>query len=175
MGKFTTEIKWGLIFVASLLLWMVFERLVGLHDEHIDKHMIFTNFFALIAFFLYYKALSDKRDNDLKGQMSYGEAIKAGIIMTLVVTICSPATQYVISTYITPDYFNNVINYAVASDYMTLEEAEAYFNLESYIKQSLMFSFIMGVVTTLIMGFFTKTKATDDSAENPSPEESNNE
>ncbi len=39
MKKISTEIKWALIFVAMSLLWMLLEKLSGLHSTHIDKHM----------------------------------------------------------------------------------------------------------------------------------------
>lgn len=68
--KFKTEIKWVIIFAVVALLWMVFEKLVGLHDEHIDKHLYPTNLFIIPAIIVYVLALKDKKNNDLGGQMS---------------------------------------------------------------------------------------------------------
>ena len=58
--------------------------------------------------------------------------------------------------YITPDYFPNIIEYTVSSGQMTQEEAKAYFNLENYIYQSVIFAPIVGTITTLIVAIFTK-------------------
>jgi len=47
MNRYKTEVKWSIIFVVVMLLWMGFERLTGLHDEYIAKHAVYTNFFAI--------------------------------------------------------------------------------------------------------------------------------
>ena len=38
MEAYKTELKWGVIFVLSGLIWMLLERLAGLHGEHIAHH-----------------------------------------------------------------------------------------------------------------------------------------
>lgn len=35
-GKYKIEIKWAVIFIAMSLLWMVLEKLTGLHSTYID-------------------------------------------------------------------------------------------------------------------------------------------
>ena len=46
MKNIKIEIKWAIIFAVMGLVWMFIEKLVGLHNEHIDKHAIYTNFIA---------------------------------------------------------------------------------------------------------------------------------
>jgi hypothetical protein len=106
-----------------MLLWMVMERIVGLHDVHIDKHPIYTNFVAIPAIIVYVLALLDKRKNFYDGKMTYMQGFISGIIISIIVTIFSPLTQYITSTIITPDYFANVINYSVSQGMMTQTEA----------------------------------------------------
>jgi hypothetical protein len=48
MSQYKIEIKWALIFFIVSLIWIFLEKLVGLHDAHIDKHPIYTNFFAIL-------------------------------------------------------------------------------------------------------------------------------
>jgi ascorbate-specific PTS system EIIC-type component UlaA len=158
MNRLKIELKWAFIFMAMMLVWMVLERITGLHDVHLDKHEIYTNFVAIPAILIYVLALRDKREKFYGGTMSYGQGVISGLIITLVVTIFTPLTQYITSTLITPDYFNNVIKYAVGLGKMTQDEAEAYFNLKNYILQSTMFAPIMGIVTTLIVAIFVKKK-----------------
>lgn len=159
MKNYKTEIKWAFIFAGATLAWMLLERLAGLHSTHIDKHMIYTNFFAIPAIAIYVIALLDKRKNDYGGTMTYKQGFISGLIITAFVTILSPLTQYIISTVITPDYFPNIIEYSVSEEMMTREEAEAYFSLGSYIQQSLIAAPVMGIVTTAIVAFFTRKQA----------------
>ncbi len=47
MKKRLIEIKWGLIFVIMMLLWMYFEKAMGWHDEYIADHATYPNFVAI--------------------------------------------------------------------------------------------------------------------------------
>jgi len=154
------EIKWALIFVTMSLLWMLLEKLVGLHSTHIDKHMYWTNLFAIPAIIVYVLALKEKKKKDYNGQMTYKQGFISGLIITAIVTLFSPLTQWIVSTVITPEYFPNVIAHSVEIGYhKSLEEAEAYFNLKNYIVQSVIGAITMGVITSAIVAFFVRTKA----------------
>lgn len=160
MNKIRIEIKWALIFVAVFLLWMFLEKLVGLHSTHIDKHMYLTNLYAIPAIIIYVLAIKDKKKKYCHGQMTFRQGFIAGLIITVIVTLFSPLTQWVTSTIITPEYFPNVIAYSVETGYYkSLEEAEAYFNLNNYMVQSTIGAFAMGVVTSAIVAFFVRTKS----------------
>jgi hypothetical protein len=156
MKKIGIEIKWALIFVIIELLWMLLERVAGLHGENIDKHAMFTNFFAIPAIAVYVVALLDKRKNHYGGFMTYGQGFISGVIITVIVTILSPLTQYLVSTVVSPDYFANATEYAVSSGKLTQEAAEIYYSLKSYIIQGLIGAPIMGLITTAIVALFTR-------------------
>lgn len=156
MKNLKIEIKWAIIFALMTLLWMVLEKAVGLHDVHIDKHMTYTNFFAIPAIAVYVFALLEKRKNYYHGKMTYMQGFICGLIITLFVTILSPLTQYITSTFITPDYFQNAIATGVSTGKTTQEAGEAYFNLENYIIQGLIGAPVMGMITTAIVAIFTR-------------------
>lgn len=158
MQNFKIEIKWAVIFTLSLLVWMMLEKAVGLHDEHIGKHAIYTNLFALVAIVIFVFALREKKKNFFNGAMTWIQGFISGIIISVVIAILSPLAQYIISTLITPQYFQSVIDYAVDNGKMTRENAEAYFNLKSYMLQSAFGSLAMGVVTSAVVAFFVKSK-----------------
>ena len=158
MKNLKIEIKWAIIFVLAQLVWMLIERLAGLHDAHIDKHAIVTNFFAIPAIVIYVFALLDKRKNFYEGKMTYQQGLIAGLIITAIVTLLTPLSQYIISTIITPDYFTNAIQYSVDNGFQSQETAESFFNLQNYIIQGLIGAPIMGIVTTLIVAIFTRKK-----------------
>jgi len=158
MKNLKIEIKWAIIFATMTLLWMLIEKATGLHDTHIDKHMVYTNFIAIPAIAVYVFALLDKRKNHYHEKMTYMQGFVCGLIITLIVTILSPLTQYITSTFITPDYFQNAIAYGVSTGKTTQEAAEGYFNLENYIIQGLIGAPVMGLLTTAIVAIFTRKK-----------------
>jgi len=82
MNNLKKEIKWGIIFMLATLIWMLVEKALGLHDEKIADHAVYTNIFAVVAISVYLFALVDKKRNFYKGQMSYKQGLIAGAKMT---------------------------------------------------------------------------------------------
>ena len=158
MSKFKIEIKWAFIFLLMGLVWMVLEKAVGLHDVHIDKHPIYTNLVAIPSIAIFIFALLDKRKNHYNGSITYVQSLISGIVISLIIAVFSPLTQYIISTYITPDYFANAIKYSVEKGGSTQEKAEAFFNVENYMMQATFGGLIMGVLTSAVVSIFIKKK-----------------
>ncbi len=156
--KLKFEIKWAFIFIGVMLAWMVLERALGFHDERIEQHPIFTMFFFIPAIAVYVFATRDKKRNFYQGQMSYKQGFMFGLVMTLIITVFSPLTQWVISAVITPDYFDNVITWVVDHGTMTREAAEAQFNYPAYAIQSTIWALISGVVTAAIVSIFFRSR-----------------
>ena len=141
MKNIKIEIKWALIF------------------EKIEDHPFFTNFVAIPSIAIYIFALLDKKQNFYYGLMSYKQGFISGLIISVIVAILSPLSQYITTEFITPDYFSNEINYAVEQGEMTRDEAEGYFNLKSYILQSVIGALVMGLLTSAIVAIFVKSKS----------------
>lgn len=156
MEKYKVEIKWGFIFVSVQLFWMVFERFMGWHGENIDQHALMTMIFAVFAIAVYIFALLDKRKTSYNGVMSWKKGFISGCIITVIVVLLSPFVQLITHTIIAPDFFGNMIEYSVETGYMEREAAESYFNLWSYIMQSMIGALGMGIVTSAIVAAFTK-------------------
>lgn len=159
MKHIKTEMKWALIFVIMSVIWMLLEKLAGLHSTHIDKHMYLTNLYAIPAIIIYVLALKDKKKKDYNNEMTYKQGLASGLLITAIVALFSPLTQWITSTMITPEYFPNVIAYSLETGYyQSLEEAEAYFNLKNYMVQSVVGAIIMGVLTSAIVAHFVRTR-----------------
>ncbi len=158
MKSIRIEIKWALIFSIMTLAWMLMEKMLGWHDEKISQHATLTNLVAIPAIAVYVFALLEKRKKYYSGHMSYAQGFMCGLIITAIVTILTPLTQYITSTYITPEYFPNAIRHAVQTNAMTAEKAEEYFSLKNYIMQGLIGAPVMGLLTTLIVAIFTRKK-----------------
>lgn len=159
MGKFKTDIKWGLIFVVAALLWMVFEKVMGWHGPKIEQHAAMTNIFAVIAIAVYVFALRDKKHNDLGGQMSWTQGFLSGMIITAIVVVFSPLSQWIVHTLISPEYFPNIIKYSVEEGmWPDRASAEAYFSLGNYMVISAVSALILGILTSAIVAFFVRTR-----------------
>jgi hypothetical protein len=159
LSNYKIEIKWAFIFISTLLFWSLLERVLGFHDEHLDKYESFSMLFMIPAIWVYILALKDKKKTFFNGQMSYKQGLISGLIISVIVAVFNPLTQFIISELITPNYFDNLINFTVKGGQYSLEEAQAYFNYKNYAIQGTIFALGMGIFTTVIVAFFLKTKA----------------
>jgi hypothetical protein len=159
MKNLKIEIKWAIIFSVVSLLWMVLEKLCGLHGKYIDYHLYLTNLFAIPAIIVMVMALKDKKKSFYGGQMNYKQGLISGIVLSVIIALISPLTQWITSYVITPEYFPNVIKRSVEIGYFkTTAEAEANFNYQNYAIQGAIGALVMGVVTIAIAMIFLRTK-----------------
>lgn len=159
MKNLKVELKWALIFMVTLLAWMLLERIAGLHDRYIEQQQYLTMLFIVPAVYVYFEALRDKKRGTYGGQMTYWQGFKSGVIISVIIAACSPLTQWLVSYVVTPSYFANVIDYSVKTGYYkTVEEAQAYFNYRNYAIQSVVWALAMGVATTAVVAALVSRK-----------------
>jgi hypothetical protein len=136
---------------------MALEKNLGWHDRLIEQHATYTLLYAPIAILIYVFALFEKRRKTYSGRMSYIQGFLSGLVLTLIVVLLTPLSQYLSHSVISPDYFSNIIQLTVNTGKMTLVEAEGYFNLMNYITQSFLFASVMGVLTTSVVMIFLRS------------------
>ncbi|MND92969.1 hypothetical protein D3C87_997460 [compost metagenome] len=159
MKNIKIEIKWAIFFTLMTLAWMLLEKMCGLHGKYIDYHLYLTNLFAIPAILFMVLALKDKKKNFYHGNMSYIQGLISGLVLSVIIALLSPLTQWIISYVITPEYFPSVIKRSVEIGYYkTTAEAEANFNYKNYAINSTIFAFIFGAITTVIAMIFIRTK-----------------
>lgn len=158
MKKFSIEIKWGIQFSIISIVWMIIEKTVGLHDVHIDKQLIYTNFFGIVAIGIYYLALRDKKRHYYNGKIDWKQAFISGMVLTVVIAALSPLVNYIVYTYITPQFFRNMIDYRVHHKLQPQAQADAFFNLMSYRVLGVFDALSKGIITAALVALFVKTK-----------------
>lgn len=159
MPSIKIEIKWAIIFSIMVLVWMLLEKLSGLHSTYIDYHLYLTNLFAIPAIWVMVLALKEKKKVYYNGNISFKQGLISGIVLSFIIALFSPLTQWITTYIITPDYFPNVIKRSVEIGYFkTTAEAEANFNYSNYAVQGAIAALIMGLVTTAIAMIFIRTK-----------------
>jgi uncharacterized membrane protein len=156
MKRIQIELKWAFIFTIVMLCWMLLEKTLGRHDEQIANHWWLTLFFIPFAILMYVLLMREKRRRYYKNKLSWKRGFLTGCIMTVFVTLLSPLAQYITHNFITPQYFENVKNYSVTNDLMTIETANEYFNISNYMLQSAIGALVMGILTSAIVAIFMK-------------------
>ncbi len=159
MKSFKIEFKWAILFSIMGLIWMLLEKLSGLHSTYIDYHLYLTNLFAIPAIWVMVLALKEKKKVTYNGNITYLQGLLSGVVLSIIIALISPLTQWITSYIITPEYFPNVIKRSVEIGYYkTTAEAEANFNYANYAVQGAIAAFVMGFLTTAIAMIFLRTK-----------------
>ena len=158
MKKFTIEFKWAIISVIIFLAWMTLEKQLGFHNEKIKWQMVFTLLYIFPSFLLYYLALRDKKKNYYKNNMNWRQGFISSIVISFIIAVFSPITQFITHEFISPQYFERLISLSVESKRMTLEQAQSYFNLTAYIWQNISSGISIGVVFGAIVAYMIKNK-----------------
>ena len=158
MKKVYIEFKWAVIFSITMLCWMLLEKTLGWHEEQIEDHWWLTLLFAPFSILMYLLAMREKRRRVYNGKMTWLQAFICGVILSGFIALLSPIVQYITHNYITPQYFNNVIEYSVTNDLMTRTKANEYFNINNYMWQSVIGAFGFGIVTAALVAIFVRKK-----------------
>jgi hypothetical protein len=102
-------------------------------------------------------ALIRKRE-ELGGQMSFVQAFRSGAVIAVMCAVLAVPAQYIFQYLINPDFFDAMIKYAVENGHSTPQEAAHYFNMQSYLIQSVFGTLVLGLVIALVAAYFTRTK-----------------
>ncbi|MGX1024529.1 DUF4199 domain-containing protein [Flavobacterium sp. CS20] len=162
MEKFKIEFKWASIFTGINLIWIYIEKYLGLHDKYIDYQSIVSLVMLLPLSLCIYMSLKQKREDYYKGEMTWQKAFISGSLLSLLVAGLSPGPVYVMSQYVSPDFFEVARTTNVARG-MSEKFAEQLFNLNTYISQAIMFYLAFGVMISAVIGLVVKRQSTQKS------------
>lgn len=158
MKSIRTELKWAGIFSLMYLAWMMMEHLCGLHGRHIQYQQLVSTFILLPSLFIYVLAIREKKLKTFQGTVTFRQAFKSGMLLTLFIVIFSPINQLIATGLIAPDYFENMQEFAVSQRQMSVQEAEARLNTGAFIVQSIIGGLVTGAVFSAIISLFIRNR-----------------
>ena len=161
MNKIGIELKWAALITTFTCLWAAFENALGYHDDF--SNILVTGFFYyIILTFLWAIAFVDKKKSLGKGaDWEFTKAFKFGLFVTGLLTILSPISKYIIHESISPDYFENIIQYQLSKGKQTRESLEAIHNITFTIRDGVMNTLSLGVIYSSLYAWVFKTKKTE--------------
>jgi Mn2+/Fe2+ NRAMP family transporter len=155
---FKIELKWAIIFTIMSLVWVLLEKTLGWHTEKgIADQWWLTLFFFPFAIIMYWLAMRETRRRIYKKVISWTECFLSGLLMAFFVALLTPLAQYITHDFITPEYFETVKNYSVTNDFLKIEEANEYFNINNYRWKAAIGAFLGGTVVAAIGAIFLRT------------------
>jgi tetrahydromethanopterin S-methyltransferase subunit B len=137
---------------------MTLEKETGYHDINIKWQPVFNLLFIFPTFILYVLALLEKKKKYYHDQMSWKQGMIAAIIMSFIIVIFSPISQFIVHEIISPDFLENTINFTVKQKKLTLTEAKEYTTLTSSIWKNISDGLSFGVVIGAIVAYLIQSK-----------------
>lgn len=156
MKNYQIELKWAGIFFLVYLAWMFIEHLCGLHGRNIHYQQLVSTFILLPSLLIYVLSIREKKRKACQGTITFMQAFKSGMLLTLFMVILSPVNQLITTGLISPEYFDNMREYAV-SQQMPAEEAESRLNIGAFIVQGIIGGLVTGVVFSAVIALFARS------------------
>lgn len=156
--KYSIETKWAIVFFVVTLLWKLFEKVMGWHEQRIAQHANYAIIYDGLFVLVYYLAIIDKRKKYGLNGFNFKKGFKFGMTLTCIVTALSPLVQIITHKLISPNYFSNIIQLVTDNNLMTLSDAQAKFNLNNYLLENIIGTFVFGTICSLILVFILTRK-----------------
>lgn len=153
-------LRYAVLISLLMLLWLSLEYMVGLHDRLAAFHPYVTLLSLAIPVYCLRKALNDLQDEEPR-PLTFRQALVTGLLITFFSAVLAVPTQIIFHQLINPDFFQNMKEYAVQRAISLHEDAdkarqaaEMYFNLGSYLTQSVFATLLGGGILSLLMAWY---------------------
>ena len=158
MKSYRTEFKWAGVFFLMYLAWMFIEHLCGLHGRNIRYQQLVSTFILLPSLLIYVLAIREKKRKVFQGGITFRQAFKSGMLLTLFIVLLSPVNQLITMGLIAPEYFENMQEFAVSARQMSAEEAGARLNIKAFIVQSIIGGLVTGAVFSALISLLIRSR-----------------
>ncbi|MBL0308775.1 MAG: DUF4199 domain-containing protein [Bacteroidetes bacterium] len=157
-------VRYSVLLSLLMLLWLSLEYMVGLHDRFIAYQPYVTLLAVGISIFCIHRALIEVQKEALH-RLTFRQAFVIGFIITLISAVLAIPVQIIFHQLINPDFFQNMKEYSVKHAIELNEDveraklqAESYFNLTSYLLQSVLGTLVSGTVISLVLAWWKSRK-----------------
>lgn len=147
------ELRYGIYYALAMLAWITLEYLAGLHDSFNNLQPYAAMIFLVIAALIFWKGMLYRKHWN-GGFITRSGAFISGMFIAIFAALMSPAVNYIFHTWINPDFFTLMAAKAVESMEATEEMAKEYFNLRTYVQQSIIGILISGTIISGVIALF---------------------
>ena len=151
------EFRYAVLTSLVVLLWLITEYAVGLQDTYIFFHPYVSIVVAIVIPLITYRLAFIEKLEQKFGKLTFGQVFLSGFLITIFTCILAVPVQLGFHKLINPDFFETMILYTSRHSKQTLEQAAMFFNLRSYIAESVLTTFLIGNMVSLILAFRMRT------------------
>lgn len=163
-SSYVLEIKYASMASAFIFLWLILERLLGAHGHNLHYYPYFVLGSLLVPAAGILMPIWRRKMYSMYG-LRFEEAFRSGLIVTAVLTVTLPLIYFFFFTYIGPDLFDNIRNFAYANAHrfglrpnVAMIRAEQLFNLRNYLLAGFFGMMVYGGLIAGLGGYLFRTK-----------------
>lgn len=156
MRKIQIEFKWSIIFNIALLCWILLENTLAWHEDGIENFWWLSLIFSPFAILMYLLALRQKRRSVYYGEMTWSQGFRTGVILSFLIALISPLTQYIIHSFFTQEYFNTLLEFSITNNLLTHSKLNAFLNIDNYLWQASLGVLCLGIITSAVTAIFVR-------------------
>jgi hypothetical protein len=108
------ELKFGLYAGLAFAIWCMLEFLTGLHNDHFDIAQYTEIAGGLIPWIFIYAGIRYRKQMLQNGQLTFGQGVRAGMIISLVSSVVISVFLYAYVNLINTNYNASKINFLKA-------------------------------------------------------------
>ena len=101
---FNTALKYAIITSLAALIFSIIMYMTGLY---LNQGISWLSFVILLAGLIF--AVRDRRDKELGGFITYGQAFSQGFLFTLLLSVFGVITGYIMLNFIAPDMIEETL------------------------------------------------------------------
>jgi hypothetical protein len=151
------EFRYAVLTTLVVLLWLVIEYAIGLQDNYVAFHpYVSMLMMILIPSVTYRLAINEKLDKNFD-KLSFRQVFVSGVLITVFSCLLAVPVQLGFHKLINPGFFETMILYTSQHTGVTVEQAAEYFNLKTYMAESILFTFVIGIIISVVLAFRMRT------------------
>ncbi len=154
--KRVVELRYAVLTSLATLLWLIVEFVIGFQDKYIGVYPYVTICSLAVPLLCYRQAFQEKREN-LGTKFTLRKALLAGFLLAVFTSIFSIPVEIFFLQLINPDFMADMIRYAAIHSKQTEEAVAVYINLQSMVMETVIFTFITGIIIASILAFRYRT------------------
>jgi hypothetical protein len=154
------ELVAGILIAMGTFVWICLEYISGLQDTYIDYHMYVTNLSFVIPVIGINWALKKRFHSFAPGTFQIKDGLISGVIVSVTAAFLIIPMLLSFFTYINPDFFDSMISESVKHAILNgentiraVQDAQEYFNLNSYLMQTFTGMLIFGLLVSLMVSY----------------------
>lgn len=164
ISSYKLEFKYAGLTSGFIFLWLILELILGAHSTNMRYYPYFVLGSLLVPGIGIIMPIWRRKMYSMHG-LRFEDAFRSGLIVTAILTVTLPLIYLFFFSFIGPDLFDNIRNFAYAHAHrfglppsVAMSRAERIFNLRNYLLAGFFGMMVYGTLISGLGSYLFRTK-----------------